>query len=404
MILPAVIAMSNTSSIPNYRTTVFEYVDLTVIHGEPTYETLQVMLNQLKANARSVRTSLGGGNHGYLGLLLPRDQYDVIAPNTPFIQPIHPGQLEIPPFQLPHVTHQVMSTHAEQVRLYNECYHVGQALRKQIIAAIDNSYLAALKNRHTNTITVPLADIILYLFRNYGRVTPATLVDEEQKVLQWNFDPVLPIVLVFNKVDDLMDLASAAGSPYTAKQLINFAYVIINKTGKFTTGIREWNRLPENQKTWENFTTHFSNAHRELRESGELLVNETPFHTANLVQEVIDGVQQALNPTTEDEQEADEILHSANIAMDASVQQTLLLQQMMQLLQSMQQQMNINTTTPSSNTTSTSRQRTRTNKYCWSHGACAHTSAECRSKKPGHKDDATFRDMKGGCTDYVRNH
>ena len=69
----------------------------------------------------------------------------------------------------------------------------------------------------------------------------------------------------------------------------------------------------------------------------------------------------------------------------------------------MQQQMHINTPTPSSNTTSTLRQRTKTNKYCWSHGACAHTSSECRSKKPGHRDDATFRDKKGGCTDYVRN-
>lgn len=77
-----------------------------------------------------------------------------------------------------------------------------------------------------------------YLFCNYNRVTPTTLVEEEQKVLQWVFDPNLPIVLVFNKVDSLMDLSSAAGVPYTAKQLINFAYVIINKTGKFATDIR----------------------------------------------------------------------------------------------------------------------------------------------------------------------
>ena len=170
-----------SSSIPNYRTTVFEYVNLTVIHGEPTYEYLQLLLNQLKANARVVHTSLGGGNHGYLGLILTHEQYNVIAPNTRFIPSVHPG-------------------------------------------------------------------------------------------------------LVFNKVDDLMDLASAAGSPYTAQQLINFAYIIINRMGKFTTGIREWNRLPAAPKTWNTFTTHFATAHRELRESGELSINETPFQTANLVQ------------------------------------------------------------------------------------------------------------------------
>ena len=184
--------------------------------------------------------------------------------------PNHPGQLIIPPFQLPHVTQQVLSTHAEQLRLYNECYHVEQALRKQVIAAIDNSYLAALKNCQTNTITLPLTDILLYLFRNYDRVTPAALVEEEQRILQWTFDPNLPIVLVFNKVDDLMDLASAVGAPNTARQLNNFAYVIINKTGKFQTGIREWNRLLAAQQTWDNFTVHFTTAHRELRESGEL--------------------------------------------------------------------------------------------------------------------------------------
>ncbi len=287
MIRPVYAMSITSSSIPNYRTTVFEHVDLTVIHGEPMYESLQLLLNQLKANARAVRNALGGGNHGYLGLLLTHEQYNVIAPNTPFIPPVHPGQLIIPPFQLPHVTHQVMSTHNEAVRVYNECYRVTQALRKQIISVINDSYLAALKDRHTNTITVPIADIITYLFRNYGRVTPATLVDEEQKVLQWTFDPALPIVLVFNNVDDLMDLASAAGSPYTAQRLINFAYVIINRTGKFTTGICEWNRLPDAQKTWTIFTSHFVAAHCELRESGELSVNETPFKTANGTKVVI---------------------------------------------------------------------------------------------------------------------
>jgi hypothetical protein len=37
-------------------------------------------------------------------------------------------------------------------------------------------------------------------------------------------------------------------------------------------------------------------------------------------------------------------------------------------------------------------------KYCWSHGACGHTSKECTKKKDGHNDDATFKDKKGGRT------
>ena len=34
--------------------------------------------------------------------------------------------------------------------------------------------------------------------------------------------------------------------------------------------------------------------------------------------------------------------------------------------------------------------------YCWSHGACKHTGAECNRKVEGHQDGATFANMMGG--------
>ena len=89
----------HSSMIPNYRDTTFEYVDLTHIHGEPTYDSLTVIFNQLKANARYVHTSLGGGYHGYLGLLLSPAQYTTLARNTPFIYPTHSGPLNLPACQ-----------------------------------------------------------------------------------------------------------------------------------------------------------------------------------------------------------------------------------------------------------------------------------------------------------------
>ena len=75
------------------------------------------MLSQLKANARVVRTSLGGGQHGSLGLLLKSGQYTIIVPGTPFVYPNHPSPLTLSAYQLLHVTHQITSKHADQVRL-----------------------------------------------------------------------------------------------------------------------------------------------------------------------------------------------------------------------------------------------------------------------------------------------
>ena len=253
-----------------------------------------------------------------------------------------------------------------------------------------------------NAITVPLDQIIEYLFRNYGRVTPAQLIHEEQTVTNYSYDPTLPIVVVFNKIDDLMDLANAAGSPYSAQQVINFGYIILNRTGKFGQGIREWNRLLPNQKTWDAFQTHFTTEYQAVRDSGELTNQESTFNTANIIQEVVDGVQQALNPTPDDISEALELMQQANAATSQVTQQTELLQKMMEMMQIMQCQL-VSDNNSANQSMPRKRIRRNTSKYCWTHGACAHTGFECTNKKPGHIDDATFQDRKGGSTAYVRN-
>ena len=48
--------------------------------------------------------------------------------------------------------------------------------------------------------------------------------------------------------------------------------------------------------------------------------------------------------------------------------------------------------------------RTNISKYCWSHGACAHGSSECNSKREGHKENATFENKQGGSTSYCGSH
>ena len=40
--------------------------------------------------------------------------------------------------------------------------------------------------------------------------------------------------------------------------------------------------------------------------------------------------------------------------------------------------------------------RTNISKYCWTHGACAHSSNACPNTARGHQNDATFQDKKGG--------
>ena len=84
--------MTSTSSV-NYKDSYSEHPVLTTIRGEPTYETLHHPKNELKANASSVTTTLGGVNHGYLGMILTQEEYHHISPNDPFTRPSDPGVL-----------------------------------------------------------------------------------------------------------------------------------------------------------------------------------------------------------------------------------------------------------------------------------------------------------------------
>ena len=77
-----------TSGAINYRDS-FEYPDLTRIHGEPTFETIKVVEDELKANAQTVYSSLGGGQHGHFGLVITPFEYSRIS-NIPFQSPNAP--------------------------------------------------------------------------------------------------------------------------------------------------------------------------------------------------------------------------------------------------------------------------------------------------------------------------
>ena len=78
----------------DYKNNVFEYTDLTRIIGGPTTATLITLRNEVKANAQAVYSTLGGGEHGHLGLVCSPQTYTTLVPgNTPCIKPANPGRL-----------------------------------------------------------------------------------------------------------------------------------------------------------------------------------------------------------------------------------------------------------------------------------------------------------------------
>jgi hypothetical protein len=431
-----------TSSGTNYRELYFEFTDLTKVQGEPDSESLYRLRNELKANAQSVYSNLSDGLHGHLGLVLPPTQYALIT-NVPFVRPTHPGLLAIPPGTTAPMIAVMKDAHTEQLRLFKEVTGVEKALIQQMVRAIDPPYLAALRDRASNSLRGTVSQVLEHLNTVYGRVSPQMLENREQELRTMLYNAKFPIDMVFNAVEDFVDFTTLALQPITQKQTISKAYIIINKTGRFKQAITEWNRRPDVQKTWITFKDHFRQAHQEFRETTDVTLEESELqrNNAHLVQQVVDGIQSSIvtdesTITAESNAIIQQMANSAARSSETQQQLTAQLQQMQQtmaVLQAQVQQSHMPHHQPFTprgggrnfqgrgyrggghnnggggyNNGGYHNPRGRAqpyrprtiSSYCWTHGACAHASATCLTKHTGHQDAATFLDKMGGSTNH----
>ena len=70
---------------------------MTPLIGEPDLDGLHQLLLEVKANLSLVPSTLGGGAHGYSGIILSAPTYATLAPRTPFLMPAHSGILNVLP-------------------------------------------------------------------------------------------------------------------------------------------------------------------------------------------------------------------------------------------------------------------------------------------------------------------
>ena len=166
--------MISPHNLPDYKDRYFETKSLDRIHGKPTLPQIIKVFRQLKRNAQSVPTRLGGGRHGYLALLLDTAKYNAIVGTHPFNRPTDPGtfspiNIVTTPATTGTTTRAAAATggeaatvettrspnsaelaqqkadHEERLRLYLEVETVERILQNQLLSAFDDDYTKALR-------------------------------------------------------------------------------------------------------------------------------------------------------------------------------------------------------------------------------------------------------------------
>lgn len=436
--------MSSPYNLPDYRERFFEYKDLTKIHGQPTIDSILQIVRQLKRNSQGVRTTLGGGQMGYLALVIDAASYNAIPGAVPFVRPLDPGLFTpiVPvgvravPLTAADIATQKI-TFDEEKRRYNECQAIEVALRNQVTEAIEDEYLQPLRNVTTDMIHTPIPDIFTFLGNTYGKLSPQQLRQREKVIDDIIFDPTKNVDTVFNKIQEFQDLCQLLRNSKTDTQLVIYAYLCFQKANIFQNSLIKWNARAAVNQTFSEFKLFMREEYQALEAVGGLtvdtlsinLIRELKEHQEsfanNLKNEIQDGIYQTLqtfnissanqenippniqssHPITQFGYTVDQPAFYQNSDPN-SVNQVTNGPSLAQLLKEMQEMR-----TTITNLTMVNNQHSQQigedksvnprtgqpwKRYCWSCGLASHWSKNCSRKLKGHQDDAVFKNRMGG--------
>jgi hypothetical protein len=376
------------------------------IIGTPNYETLSVIFRILSANATSVPCPLGNGQLGWLRITINEDLYNSLS-NTPFVAPINPGYApNLPAFPTANQVSLLQATHKEQLRLWNEYNTIDRALKHQLIGAVEGKFISAIRNRITGFSTLSTRTIMEHLLYTYGRILPSEIVRNDG-LFRKPFDANEPIETLYEQIEDAMQLATDANAAYNENQVLANALNLVQCTKMYRQACHEWTRKADNDKTWQNFKTHFTEAANELRED-QTTGQETGYHphpTANnamadFTQETAEAFANLATATAADRGMMADLMATNKTLLD----QLSLLTQEVASLRNNQQGHNQRSNPPAAqhggnNGGGRLRKRYHNQNYCWTHGfdlTRNHDSTNCRFPADGHKTDATRTNNLGG--------
>jgi len=334
-------------------TPILPHDPLTKIIGKPTYLSIKLLKEQLYANAFAIPTSLGGGAHGHIVLVLGETAFNALAGTVNWANPAHPAT---PTWVDDAATDaQLRFTYNNDLVTFQTFQKAKSILKKQLLQAVDDTYLCALKVDVTGYSNVSLFDLLSHLSDNYATVD-ADVLTQNLHDLDIPWEPSVSMDPLWNKFTEAQAVATAGGEQITEATVIRKLRDLIDKSRLFDLDIREWDALDAADRTLDAFKTRFTAANN--RRVKKQTANQTlGFAGAAQATTPVGGTPTSGTPTS-------------------------------------------GTPTSHSATPTTLVCFAGTNfSYCWSHGLTnntAHNSMTCTKKAQGHQSDATIMDMKGG--------
>jgi hypothetical protein len=229
----------------------------------PTREAIDQLRKEIYANAAAVPSSIGGGNHGHLYVVTTQDQYQAIA-GEPYTSPTHPG---LNPTYPPTATNAQLAAADRTFKAEEEAHQnmraVDAAIKAQLVKAISPDYLAALQDRILGFTNVTSLQIIQHLENTYGGYTRDGRKKNEAKLMK-PWDPATETLeLYWQRIEDCRAYATEANDPISDIRTMEIIANNFESTEVFPDYMKDWNKKPETDQTYENLKAHFTAANKD---------------------------------------------------------------------------------------------------------------------------------------------
>lgn len=342
----------------------FPHQELTLVtatNDRPDYASLVLLRQECYSNALAIPSTRGRGTDGHLEVVTSAAKYLSITGQARTL-PVNPGPDPTPILrpntrENPHSAQEFAEnrrTHARDILAFRTYTTVESLIKRQLLQAIPSTFVHELMDLELGYSQVSSLDILNHVYLTYGTVTADDL-SKNMENLSRQWDPAQQLEDLWAQISKCQTF-SKDFDPITDKTVVRITITNLEKSGVFTQALHEWRQRPDTEHTITNMKSSFNQANRDRLRT--------------------------LNSST------------AGFAGKASTNK-----------ENTPPPQQPRLTAPKSGASDS---HPITTHYCWSHGLIfgsrrgLHNSQTCRTRAPGHREDATLTNMLGGNNTIAR--
>jgi len=245
-------------------TTLFKVKQLTAVHGRPTYESANVLEQELGRNALAIKVPFGGGKKGCLGVVYSDAKFLAEA-----------GQAwTVPATQGSYPTFPVGATDQEKKAIISKfMLHengikkvetVEELLKNMFLAAIDNDYVVELKQGISEYDGCTLRELLAH-YKKYGKMDD-TVHSKIMETFREAPDLDVPVDKYFAKQEECQKLVIDTDNPINDAAMVLQLTQHLGKNASLSKLTVRFKKKAAAERTWTKGKKYFRDCIEELED------------------------------------------------------------------------------------------------------------------------------------------